>query len=130
MAMHVAFDRLKDGDLGADILEPLEMHGVTMFGDSAITVRARIKTTPGTQWAIGRAYNEHVKTVFDERGIEIPFPQVTYHAAGSQVALEGGDEKELPKPEDGSVRAERKPQKPGRNTPVSRSDMPEGDDEL
>jgi small-conductance mechanosensitive channel len=130
MAMHVAFDRLKAGDLGADILEPLEMHGVTMFGDSAITVRARIKTTPGTQWAIGRAYNEHVKTVFDERGIEIPFPQVTYHAAASPAALEDGDEKGLPASEGESERAGRKPQKPGRNTPVSRSDMPEGEDEL
>jgi small conductance mechanosensitive channel len=130
MAMHVAFDRLKEGDLGADILEPLEMHGVTMFGDSAITVRARIKTTPGTQWAIGRAYNEHVKTVFDERGIEIPFPQVTYHAASSPGASDAGEGDEPAKLEDGSARAGRKPQKPGRNTPVSRSDMPEGEDEL
>lgn len=83
LAMHVAFDRLKESEAGRDILEPLEMHGVTMFGDSAITVRARIKTKPGSQWAVGRAYNEYVKTVFDERGIEIPFPQVTYHAAVS-----------------------------------------------
>ncbi|MCA1243913.1 mechanosensitive ion channel [Stappia stellulata] len=130
MAMHVAFDRLKEGDLGADILEPLEMHGVTMFGDSAITVRARIKTTPGTQWAIGRAYNEHVKTVFDERGIEIPFPQVTYHSAAAPAAADADVEEEPAKLEDGSARAGRKPQKPGRNTPASRSDMPEGEDEL
>jgi small-conductance mechanosensitive channel len=85
MAMHVAFDRLKAGDLASEILEPLEMHGVTAFGDSAITVRARIKTRPGSQWSVGRAYNEHIKTVFDERGIEIPFPQVTYHAPPSSV---------------------------------------------
>ncbi|WP_417766892.1 mechanosensitive ion channel domain-containing protein [Stappia sp.] len=85
MAMHVAFDRLKAGDLATEILEPLEMHGITAFGDSAITVRARIKTRPGSQWSVGRAYNEHIKAVFDERGIEIPFPQVTYHAPPSSV---------------------------------------------
>jgi small conductance mechanosensitive channel len=85
MAMHVAFDRLKASDFAPEILEPLEMHGVTAFGDSAITVRARIKTRPGSQWSVGRAYNEHIKAVFDERGIEIPFPQVTYHMPPSSV---------------------------------------------
>jgi small conductance mechanosensitive channel len=116
MAMHVAFDRLKESEAGADILEPLEMHGVTVFGDSAITVRARIKTKPGSQWAIGRAYNEFVKAVFDERGIEIPFPQVTYHSATPPQAVpgnvavsvsepdtgedEGEDTRKLPAPED------------------------------
>ncbi|WP_051242526.1 mechanosensitive ion channel domain-containing protein [Stappia stellulata] len=130
MAMHVAYDRLKEGDLGTDILEPLEMHGVTMFGDSAITVRARIKTTPGMQWAIGRAYNEHVKTVFDERGIEIPFPQVTYHAASRPAPLEGGEDDDVARIEDAGTRTGRKPQKPGRNTPVSRADMPEGENDL
>ncbi|QGZ34801.1 mechanosensitive ion channel domain-containing protein [Stappia indica] len=79
LAMHAAFDRLMQTDYKSEILEPLEMHGITMFGDSAITVRARIKTRPGSQWAVGRAYNEYIKAVFDERGIEIPFPQVTYH---------------------------------------------------
>jgi small conductance mechanosensitive channel len=92
------------------------MHGVTVFGDSAITVRARIKTKPGSQWAIGRAYNEFVKAVFDERGIEIPFPQVTYHSATPPQAVpgnvavsvsepdrgedEGEDTRKLPAPED------------------------------
>lgn len=82
-AMIEAFERLKASDTGANILGDLEMHGVTMFGDSAINIRARIKTLPGEQWGVGRAYNEFVKDVFDETGIEIPFPQVTYHMAGS-----------------------------------------------
>jgi small conductance mechanosensitive channel len=80
-AMQEAFRRLKATDYGSNIFEDLEMHGVTNFGASSIDIRARIKTTPGDQWAVGRAYNEFVKQVFDERGIEIPFPQVTYHAA-------------------------------------------------
>ncbi len=74
-AMEEAFDRLKaEGDFRHDILAPLEMHGVTELGDSAVVVRARIKTLPGKQWGLGRRYTELVKDVFDERGIEIPFP--------------------------------------------------------
>lgn len=75
VAMREAFDRLMQTDRGRVILEPLDMQGLTNFGPSAITVRARIKTLPGEQWATGRAYNELIKQVFDERGIEIPFPQ-------------------------------------------------------
>lgn len=80
-AMIEAFERLKKTDFGPKIVGDFEMHGVTNFGASSIDIRARIKTTPGDQWGIGRAYNEFVKQVFDERDIEIPFPQVTYHAA-------------------------------------------------
>ncbi len=80
-AMKEAFDRLKETSFGVSILGDLEMHGVTEFGDNAISVRARIKTLPGSQWGVGRAYNECIKTVFDEQDIEIPFPQVVYHRA-------------------------------------------------
>ncbi|HEV7416855.1 MAG TPA: mechanosensitive ion channel domain-containing protein [Tianweitania sediminis] len=80
-AMHEAFDHLMETDFKDSVLEPLEMHGITLFGDSAITVRARIKTAPGAQWALGRKYNELIKDAFDRHGIEIPFPQVTYHMA-------------------------------------------------
>ena len=82
-ALEEAFQRLKKTEYGNKIIDDLEMHGVTNFGDSAIDIRARIKTTPGDQWGVGRAFNEYVKDVFDEWGIEIPFPQVTYHAAGA-----------------------------------------------
>jgi len=77
--MGEAYDRLKAGDLGADILEPLEMHGVTALADSSVVVRARIKTRPGSQWAVGRAYNEAIKEVFDANGVEIPFPHLTLY---------------------------------------------------
>ncbi|MCS6757854.1 MAG: mechanosensitive ion channel [Candidatus Devosia euplotis] len=80
-AMFEAFDRLMATEHKDHILDNLEMHGVTAFGDFAITVRARIKTIPGEQWRTGRTYNEIIKTVFEERGIEIPCPHVTYVAA-------------------------------------------------
>lgn len=81
-AMREAFDRLMQTEHKDEILDELDMQGITAFGDSAITVRARIKTLPGKQWGTGRRYNELVKTVFAERGIEIPYPHVTYVPAG------------------------------------------------
>jgi small-conductance mechanosensitive channel len=77
--MQKAFDQLCESEHGAEILPPFEMHGVTGFGDSAVKVRGRIKTRPGSQWAVGRAYNEIVKELFDEAGIEIPFPHLTLY---------------------------------------------------
>ncbi|MTI44925.1 small conductance mechanosensitive channel [Roseibium hamelinense] len=87
-ALEEAFRRLKNSDFARSIIGDLEMHGVTNFGASAIDIRARIKTLPGDQWGVGRAYNEFVKDVFDEQDIEIPFPQVTYHAATPPAAAD------------------------------------------
>jgi small conductance mechanosensitive channel len=78
-AMSVAFERLKQTEFNADILGDFEMQGVAEFADSAVVVRARIMTLPGKQWGLGRAFNEILKEVFDERGIEIPFPHVTLY---------------------------------------------------
>ena len=77
-AMHDAFDMLMDDtEISGSILAPLEWFGINSFGDNAVVLRTRIKTIPGKQWAVGRAYNGYLKTVFDERDIEIPFPQQT-----------------------------------------------------
>src|SRR5690606_3872127 len=76
-AMLEAFERLKQTPHAASILGEFEMQGVVEFATSSIVVRGRIKTLPGKQWEVGRAYNEIVKHVFDERGIEIAMPHVT-----------------------------------------------------
>lgn len=77
-AMHDAFDQLMEDEAMAEsVIAPLEWFGINSFGDSAVILRVRIKTVPGKQWAVGRAYNGHLKSIFDERGIEIPFPQQT-----------------------------------------------------
>ena len=78
-AMFDAFKELRAGDHGPDITGDLEWFGVQSLGDSAVVLRARIKTVPGKQWAIGRAYNEICKRVMDARGIEIPFPHQTIY---------------------------------------------------
>ncbi len=77
--MQKAFDILRASEHGEHIIDEFEIHGVAELGDSAVTVRGRIKTVPGMQWAIGRAYNEIVKHVLDEAGVEIPFPHMTVY---------------------------------------------------
>src|SRR5690606_12537419 len=78
-AMLEAFERLKQTPHAASILGEFEMQGVVEFATSSIVVRGRIKTLPGKQWEVGRAYNEIVKHVFDERGIAIAVPHVTVY---------------------------------------------------
>ncbi|WP_253447717.1 mechanosensitive channel protein [Halomonas sp. Y3] len=80
LALREAFDELAaDEDLKMNILAPLEVAGVVALADSSVNIRVRIKTTPGTQWATGRAFNRLVKLHFDARGIEIPFPHTTLY---------------------------------------------------
>jgi small-conductance mechanosensitive channel len=79
------------------ILEPLEILGVDKFGDSAVIIKARIKTLPIKQWLVGREMNRRIKKRFDELGIEIPFPhQSLYFGEASKpisVKLEGFQER-------------------------------------
>ncbi|MDN3556097.1 mechanosensitive channel protein [Halomonas maura] len=79
-ALQQAFDALQeDEEYRACLLEPLEVAGVIALADSSVNIRVRIKTTPGDQWAIGRAYNRLVKLHLDAAGIEIPFPHTTLY---------------------------------------------------
>lgn len=75
----VGEDLRADVEFGADILEPIDIMGLDRFEDSAVIVRARLKTTAGKQWGIGREYNRRLKTAFDARGIEMPFPHQTIY---------------------------------------------------
>jgi small conductance mechanosensitive channel len=77
--MREAFDRLRETEHGRVILGDLDMQGITGFADSAVMLRARIMTRPGQHWAVGRAYNELIKEIFDREGVEIPFPHVTLY---------------------------------------------------
>ncbi len=63
----------------SEILEPLEILGVDQFADSAVIIKARIKTKPIKQWFVGRQFNAMMKRKFDENNIEIPFPHVTVY---------------------------------------------------
>ncbi len=79
-AMFDGFEELReDKEQGQFLLGDLEWFGLNTFGDSAVILRARIKTVPGKQWGVGRAYNGILKRIFDSRGIEIPFPHQTIY---------------------------------------------------
>ena len=92
-----------DPEYTADILESLEIFGVDKFADSAVIIKARITTRPLKQWRVGREFNRRMKRVFDERGIEIPFPHHTVywgeaktgHAPPLSVRLRGEDLSEM-----------------------------------
>ena len=64
---------------GQNILEPIQVLGVDQFADSAVVIKARIKTKPMTQWSVRRAFNRLMKYRFDELGIEIPYPHQTVY---------------------------------------------------
>ena len=59
----------------------LEVLGVDKLGDSAVVLRARLRVVPPIQqWNVKREFLKRLKKAYDERGIEIPFPQLTVHA--------------------------------------------------
>lgn len=73
-------DDLKDDpEFGIDIIEPIEINGVNEFADSAVIIRARLKTRPIKQWAVGREFRRRIKIAFDLNNIEIPFPHTTVY---------------------------------------------------
>jgi small conductance mechanosensitive channel len=107
------------------MLEPIEVAGVDRFADSAVIIKARLKTRPLKQWEVSREFNRRIKNRFDELGIEIPFPHrtiyfgvdkegkappvgvdlLTEHADGAEPAA-GQGEAEAAKPQTAKVLAQ------------------------
>lgn len=85
------------------ILAPLEILGVDAFADSAVIIKARIKTLPIEQWSVGREFNRRMKRRFDEQNIEIPFPHRTLYfgvdkqgqAPSAQISLRSSSSTEV-----------------------------------
>ena len=61
------------------MLEPIEVDGIDRFTDSAVIIKARVKTRPLKQWEVAREFNRRMKNRFDELGIEIAFPHRTLY---------------------------------------------------
>jgi small conductance mechanosensitive channel len=64
-------------DWGSLVLEDPEILGVQELGDSAVTIRVRLVSTPEDRWSLRRELLRRVKIRFDAEGIEIPFPHRT-----------------------------------------------------
>jgi small conductance mechanosensitive channel len=62
-----------------------EIVGVESLADSAVIVRCRVKVAPAIeQWNVRREFLKRLHLTYRARGIEIPFPQLTIHAAPPQ----------------------------------------------
>jgi moderate conductance mechanosensitive channel len=70
------------------ILQPIEIFGVDNFGESEVTIKARIRTKPIKQWSVGREYRRRLKKAFDAQGIEIPFPHRSLYVGEATKPLE------------------------------------------
>jgi moderate conductance mechanosensitive channel len=75
----VADGMCRDPDWASAIVEPLEIWGVDRFTDSAMVIRARLKTVPLRQFTVGREFNRRMKKAFDEHGIEMPASNQTHY---------------------------------------------------
>lgn len=75
----ISADLRADPEYGQLMLDDIEVLGVDAFADSAVIIKARIKTLPIQQWTVGREFNRRMKLRFDELGIEIPFPHTTLY---------------------------------------------------
>lgn len=75
----VAEELRNDPEFADKINAPIEVFGLDEFADSAVVIKARFKTKPIMQWAVGREYRRRLKKAFDSQGIEIPFPHRTIY---------------------------------------------------
>ncbi|MCA9776658.1 MAG: mechanosensitive ion channel family protein [Candidatus Eremiobacteraeota bacterium] len=63
--------------------------GVHELGDSAVVLRALVRTAALEQWAVGRELNRRVLHRFEAEGVEIPFPQRTVWMANTTQEKKG-----------------------------------------
>jgi small-conductance mechanosensitive channel len=65
----------QDPALVSSIRAPLEILAIENLGDTAVTIRIRMKADPQRQWDVARALRRAVKKHFELRGIVIPTAQ-------------------------------------------------------
>ena len=97
----VSKEIMSDPELAPNIIEPLKMQGVELFGDFAIQIRMKMMTKPGEQFVIRRCAFAMIKKAFDANGIHFAVPTVT--VAG------GGDPKSTPAIAQQALELTRKP---------------------
>jgi len=65
------------------MLEPVEIFGVDNFTDNSVIIKARLKTLPSQQQAVGREFRRRLKKAFDAAGVDLP---AAARAAAAQPA--------------------------------------------
>lgn len=66
-----------DEDFNSVILEAPDISGIDRLVDSNIVLKGRIKTLPGKQWGVQRAYLMRILKAFDAAGIDMPTRTMT-----------------------------------------------------
>jgi len=72
--MENAAMRLRRSEIAPLLLAPLEYQGLINVTDYSLVIQGRLRTAPGQQDKVHRAYTRMLKMVFDEVGIRIPTP--------------------------------------------------------
>lgn len=70
-------DAAKSNEMVDQTIEPVAV--ITSFDDSAVAYQLRIWCKTEDYWDVKFAVTEKVKKIFDERKIQIPFPQMDVH---------------------------------------------------
>src|ERR1043165_7224801 len=69
------------------MLEPIEIMGVDGFTESAVIIKARLKTLPLQQFKVGREYRRRLKKSFEAEKIKMPTSQVVIGPANVPLPL-------------------------------------------
>ncbi len=70
-------DAANSNELVDKSIEPIAI--ITSFDDSAVAYQVRMWCKTGDYWDVKFAVTEKIKKIFDERGIQIPYPQLDVH---------------------------------------------------
>ena len=61
------------------VVEGPTVMGVQELAGSSVNIRMMARVQPMEQWAVERELKKRIKNTFDEKGIDIPFPQRVLH---------------------------------------------------
>lgn len=72
---------------GPLILEPIEVFGVDGFKEASLVIKARLKTLPIQQWAVGREYRRRLVQALAAEGIDSPARVLQVGDAGKPLPV-------------------------------------------
>lgn len=73
--LRTAEQMCREPELASSFLGEPELMGVEALGVDAVTIRVRVTTPPGSQWAVGRELRQRIKESLEREGIKAPVPQ-------------------------------------------------------